>query len=268
MAKNPNEMTFFEHLDELRSVLFVCIAGFGVAALGSIIFYKTIFKWLQFPLELALQYNPDLQALNHGALTSLHFMDPFSILIYIALLGGFVISSPVVLYQIGKFIVPALSNNEQKNLVPVCASATFLFLLGAGTAFFVLAPLSINFMYFFAGTLGLEVNWLAADYYAFIVLITLFVGLLFEFPLIVIALQYFETVSTKTLLEKWRYVVAGLLIAVAFISPISDPIALLVLTGALFLLYIASVFIGNFLVKRKTRSRKTDFSDGDLHSLD
>lgn len=284
-------MTFLEHLDELRSVLFVCLAGFFTAAVVSLVFYRQIFAWLRLPLENAVARNPEIAA-NGGndALTSLHFLDPFSILFYIALLGGIIISSPLALYKIGGFVAPALTSGERGKFFPVCIAATLLFLAGAGTAFFALAPLSINFMYFFSGTLGLNVNWIAADYYAFIVTITLFTGLIFEFPLIVVALQYFEIISTKTMLEKWRYVVAGTLIIVAVLSPVGDPIAMIVLTGTLFLLYIAAVLTGDFLLKHKKRKEEkeneeeeeeeekeeespagtasVDDADGDLRSLD
>ncbi len=262
MPKDPNNMTFLEHLEELRSVLIACIAGFAVAAAGSIVFYRQIFDALRWPLERVLADNPEFAGDGGNGLASLHFMDPFSILVYIALLGGFVLASPVILYKVGAFVLPALSSGEQKKLLPVVSAASGLFLAGAACAFFIFAPLSIRFMYFFSGTLGLSVNWLAADYYSFIVLITLFTGLLFEFPLVVIALQYFEIVSTKSLLAQWRYVIAGILIAVAFVSPIGDPVALLALTGLLFALYLAAVLVGDKICKGKNKAVPEDDGNG------
>lgn len=255
-----SEMTFWEHLEELRVTLFACLLAFVLAAAGSLFFYKEIFSALRFPLECALREIGEGEQLSalQNALTSMHFTDPFSILLYIALLGGIVISGPFILYKVAQFIAPALNSRERRRLIPICLVATMLFVAGALLAFFKLAPISIEFMYFFSEEMGLQVNWLAADYYAFIVVLVLFVGIIFEFPLLVVALQYFEIISTKSLLRKWRWVITGILVAIAFVSPVSDPITLLALTGLLFLLFLGAVFAGDFLLKRKLASRAAD----------
>lgn len=259
-APEAKEMSFWEHLEELRLTLFACLSAFALAALASGFFYKSIFAVLRFPLERAAAgtENAALAEATREALTSMHFTDPFSILFYIAFLGGIVISGPFVLYRIARFVAPALTFSERRKMVPICAASTLLFVAGGLVAFFWLAPLSIRFMYFFSGEMGLQVNWLAADYYKFIVVLVLFVGALFEFPLLVIALQYLELVSSKTLLRKWRWVLAGILIAIAFVSPVSDPVALLGLTGILFLLYLGAVGLGDLLLRRKLAARAAD----------
>lgn len=250
--KSPEkgEMTFWEHLEELRATLFFCLLAFAAAALASLIFYKEIFAILRLPLEWATQAIGKPEAVSE-ALTSIHFTDPFYILLYIALLGGILISGPFVLYKSAVFVAPALSPRERHRLIPICATATALFAAGALLAFFKLAPISIEFMYFFSSEMGLQVNWLAADYYAFIVVLVLFVGIIFEFPLFVVALQYFEIASKQTLLRQWRWTITGILVAIVLVSPISDPITLLVLTGLLFLLFLCAVFVGDFLSKRR-----------------
>lgn len=290
--KNPSkgEMSFWEHLEELRLMLFASLSAFAGAAAVSLFFYKEIFALLRLPLENALKgigSTPSADAAR-TALMSMHFTDPFSILLYIALFGGILLSGPFVLYKLAQFVAPALSSRERRRLIPICLSATLLFVAGALLAFFYLAPVSIEFMYFFSNEMGLQVNWLAADYYAFIIVLMLFVGAVFEFPLLVVALQYFEVISKKTMLRQWRWVVAGILIAIAFVSPISDPVTLLVLTGLLFLLFLCAVFVGDLLLKKKLRARAAeeaafdaefsppeadepkniDDSDGDLKVLD
>ncbi len=257
-------MTFLEHLEELRMTIFGCVLAFAIATFASLFFYKKIFEILRIPLENALAGTPSENAeAAKAALTSMHFTDPFAILLYIALLGGIVISCPFILFQLGKFVAPALSISEQKKVAPICAAATLLFIAGAALAFFFLAPISIQFMFFFSAEMGLEVNWLAADYYGFVVILMLFVGVIFEFPLVIIALQFLEIVSTKTLLEKWRWVIAAIVISIAVISPIGDPVALLALTAFLFLLYVVAVFVGDFFLKKKLRKRAEDEANFD-----
>lgn len=243
---DSGEMSFFEHLEELRFTLVWSAVVFLAAGILSLAFSKEIFEFLRWPLEHATGVPDDAQAL-----VVMRFMDTFSILLYIALLGGIVFAGPAVLYRIGKFVAPALDTKERVRLIPFCGAAGALFLAGAALAFFWLAPISISLPYWLAEKFGMEMNWLAEDYYMFVVLLTLFSGLMFEFPLIVVFLIYSEIVEARTMLEKWRWVLTGILVAGVLISPIGDPVALLVFSGLLFAAYLFSVYIGGVLLRRK-----------------
>ncbi|MBQ8724012.1 MAG: twin-arginine translocase subunit TatC [Opitutales bacterium] len=253
-ADARGEMSFFEHLEELRSTLIACIAAFVGAGTLSLVFSKQIFALLRLPLEWA-----NVPAGEDQALVVMRFMDTFSILLYIALLGGIVLAGPFVLYRFGKFVAPALTRAERSRLIPFCAAASGLFLTGAALAFFWLAPVSIRLPYWLAEQFGLQMNWLAQDYYLFVVALTLFSGLMFEFPLVVVFLQYAEMVSKEALLEKWRWVLSGILVAGVLISPIGDPVVLLVFSGVLFALFLAAVYVGAFLLKRKIAREESVF---------
>lgn len=243
------EMSFFEHLEELRSALIACIAAFFGAGTLALVFSKHVFAALRLPLEWANVPAADARQ----ALVVMRFTDTFSILIYIALLGGVVLAGPLILYRLGKFVAPALTRAERARLVPFCAAAGGLFLAGAALAFFWLAPVSIRLPYWLAEQFGLQMNWLAQDYYLFVVALTLFSGLMFEFPLVVVFLLYAEIVSRETLLEKWRWVLSGILVAGVLISPIGDPVVLAAFSGVLFGLYLAAIAVGSILLERKKR---------------
>ena len=242
-SRSRGEMSFFEHLEELRSVLIACMVSFVVAGTLSLVFSKRIFEFLRLPLEYA-----DIAVEEHQALVVMRFMDTFSILLYIALLGGIVFAGPFIVYRVGKFVAPALTHMERSRLIPFCVASSGLFLAGASVAFFGLAPVSIRLPYWLAGEFGLQMNWLAADYYLFVVTLTLFSGLMFEFPLMVIFLQYLGLVDKKTLLEKWRWVLTGILIVGLVVSPIGDPVVLLAFSALLFVMYLAAVYVGGSLV--------------------
>lgn len=248
------EMSFFEHLEELRSTLIACIAAFFGAGTLALVFSKQVFALLRLPLEWA-----NVPVGENQALVVMRFMDTFSILLYIALLGGIVLAGPFVLYRFGKFVAPALTRAERSRLIPFCASASGLFLTGASLAFFWLAPVSIRLPYWLAEQFGLQMNWLAQDYYLFVVALTLFSGLMFEFPLVVVFLQYAGMVSKEALLEKWRWVLSGILVSSVLVSPIGDPVVLLVFSGVLFALYLAAVYAGAFLLKRKIKREDSGF---------
>ena len=241
------EMSFWEHLEELRSTLFVCLAAFAGAGTLALVFSKQIFSLLRWPLEHASGV-PETET---QVLMVMRFMDTFSILLYIALSGGIVLAGPFIIYRLGKFVAPALSEAERSRLIPFCAVSSVLFLLGVLVAFFGLAPVSVSLPYWLAGQFGLEMNWLAEDYYFFVAALTLFSGLMFEFPLVVVFLQYAGIVEKETLVKQWRWVLTGILVAGLVISPIGDPVVLLVFSGALFLMYRAAIHVGDFLVKRK-----------------
>lgn len=246
-AEDGGEMSFFEHLEELRSALVFCVVAFVAAGTLSLVFSREIFAALRWPLEHA----PSVPADGAQALVVMRFMDTFSILLYIALLGGIVFSGPFVLYRVGRFVAPALTASERSRLIPFCSASSALFLAGAAIAFFLLAPISVGLPYVLAEHFGMSMNWLAEDYYLFVVMLTLFSGVMFEFPLVVVFLQYLEVVSKRTLLEKWRWVLTGILVSGLLVSPIGDPVALLAFSGVLFALYLAAVFVGDFLLRRK-----------------
>jgi uncharacterized membrane protein YgcG len=105
---------------------------------------------------------------------------------------------------------------------------------------------------------NLTMPWLASDYYGFVTMMTLLVGLAFQFPLVVIILQYLEIVQTRTLFRVWRHVLVGILVASLVISPLGDPVSLSVLTGILFLLYIAAAAVGGLLVRAKIKKRDAE----------
>lgn len=252
------EMSFFGHLEELRRTLVWCLAVFAAAGTLSLVFAKPIFSALRWPLEHASGI-PDGAA---QALVVMRFTDAFSILFYIALLGGIVFAGPLALYRIGKFVAPALTDAERSRLLPLCAASSALFVFGAALAFFWLAPVSIGLPYRLSAYFGMQMNWLADDYYLFVVMLTLFSGLMFEFPLVIVFLRWSGAVSKRTLLKKWRWALTGILVSAALISPIGDPFVLVGFSGMLFALYLLLVFAGDFLAEKK-RSRGAEAESGD-----
>lgn len=246
-AGTPDEASFLDHLEELRAALVWCLVVFIAVGVVSLIFSKEIFGFLRWPLEHSAGVPA---AADDQALIVMRFMDVFSILLYIALSGAIVFAGPPILYRLGRFVAPAFSPAERSRLVPLCIASSALFLCGAALAFFLLAPVSIAIPYRLAAYFGMHMNWLAEDYYLFVVALTLFSGLMFEIPLFVIFLIAAGVSDRRTLLSKWRWVLSGILVAVVLLSPAGDPIAVLVFSGVLFALYLGGIFIGDFVSKR------------------
>jgi sec-independent protein translocase protein TatC len=283
-------MTFMEHIDDLRVSLMRVFAVFFVGVCAALIFYKEIPKLLQLPLDWAKVMDPEAmsQAATSGGvilfgcleapawlisvlpagtqLQETQFLGVWSVLIYAAVAAGIAISSPVFIYEVVRFVGPALSSREKKGLVPFCVSGLFLFLVGAALAFFWLTPMSIVVVHHIAAGMGIRINWQASDYYGLVVMMSLLTGLCFQFPLALIIIMWLELVRPLTLLKSWRGMLLGIVIVAVLITPIGDPLSLGVLTGALFGLYLVAIAVGSWIVRRKRLARgdKPNPEDDDL----
>jgi sec-independent protein translocase protein TatC len=285
-----SEMTFMEHIDDLRVSMMRVFAVFFVGVCAALIFYKEIPKLLQLPLDWAKAMDPEAmaQAATSGGvilfgcleapawlisvlpagtqLQETQFLGVWSVLIYAAVAAGIAVASPVFIYEVVRFVGPALSSREKKGLVPFCVSGLILFLLGAALAFFWLTPMSIVVVHHIAAGMGIRINWQASDYYGLVVMMSLLTGLCFQFPLALIILMWLELVRPMTLLKSWRGMLLGIVVVAVLITPIGDPLSLGVLTGALFSLYLAAVAVGTWIVRRKrvARGDKPNPEDDDL----
>ena len=274
--KSRSEMSFLEHLDDLRVSLLRVLGVFAIGMVTALIFYRETPALLNLPLEWAkhpetspigaILTQPDPGLVNMGELKEFTFMGVWKVLMYAAFGVGVALASPVFLYETARFVGPALTDREKRGLVPFCGAALILFLLGAALAFFWLSPMSIQIWQHFAEGLRMEVTWQASDYYAFVVMMCLLTGLTFQFPLALIILMWLELVRPRTLLKSWRGMLFGIMILVAMITPIAEPISLFVMTGVLFGFYLTAVGIGTVIVRRKrvARGDKPNPEDDDL----
>lgn len=268
-------MTFLEHVEDLRVSVIRVLAVFMVGMIGALIYYQQIPSLLSLPLTWAKhpetsplhfimgQSDDSLKAL--GDLKEFTFMGVWSVLMYAAFSAGIAIASPVFLYETARFVGPALTDREKKALIPFCIAAFFLFLAGAALAFLWLSPISIQVWHHFATGMGIEVTWKASDYFGFVTMMSLLTGLTFQFPLALIILMWTEIVRPKTLLNCWRGMLFGIVLAVGLLTPIGDVISLAILTSILFSFYLIAIGIGSMIVRRKRVARgDTPYPEEDL----
>jgi len=277
--KSRSEMSFLEHIEDLRVSLMRVLGIFAIGVAVALVFYKEIPILLQLPLEWARQIDPEAMSqpsvqgdvLLLGVfsippwlisvpaistqLQETQFMGVWSVLMYAAIAAGIAISSPVFLYEIVRFVGPALNSKERRGLIPFCAAGLLLFLTGAALAFFWLTPMSIVVVHHIAHGMDIRINWQASDYYSLVVMMSLLTGLCFQFPLALIVIMWLELVRPMTLLKSWRGMLAGITIGAIVITPIGDLISLAILVAALFGLYLIAIFIGSIIVRRKRVAR-------------
>lgn len=252
--KRPRaEMTFLEHIEDLRlSVMRVAIV-FALGFLAALVFYREMPEFLRLPLDWAKAKSPGMA--SFGVLREFTFMGVWSVLMYTAAAVGIGLASPVLIYEVARFVGPALTDRERRGLIPFCAGALVLFACGAVLAFTFLTPMSIIVWHDFATGMGLQTDWQASDYYGFVVMMSLLTGVALQFPLALIILMWLELVQPRTLLKSWRGMLFGIVVLAAVVTPIGDPITLGILSGLLFLLYLAAVGVGRALVRRKRLAR-------------
>lgn len=278
--KPKAEMTFLEHLDDLRVSMLRVLGVFAVGMVAALIFYEETPVLLNLPLEWAKhpetspvgfvlgQSSEGLKAIPE--LKEFTFMGVWKVLMYAAFGVGIALSSPVFLYETARFVGPALTDREKRVLVPFCFAALILFLAGASLAFLWLCPMSVQIWHHFAVGLKMDVIWQASDYYGFVIMMCLLTGLTFQFPLALIVVMWLEIVRPRTLLKHWRGMLFGIMCLVALITPIAEPVSLLVMTGVLFSFYLVAVAVGTAVVRRKrvARGDSADPEDDDIDDDD
>ncbi|MCX6512573.1 MAG: twin-arginine translocase subunit TatC [Actinobacteria bacterium] len=230
----PNQMTLFEHFGELRRRLVVCVIAIALGGLVAFFFYPQILHVLQ---------EPYCQA-NHGdcALYITAPLDGLTLRIKMALFGGFFLSLPVLLFQIWRFIVPALRPQERNYAIPFVAASVLLFALGAYVAY-----VSFEHALAFLGAIGgpnLHQIYNPNQYLTLILMMMLIFGLTFEFPVLLVALQLAKVITPKQLLAQWRWAVIGITVAAAVFTPSGDPFSMLVLAIPLVAFYFLAIGIG------------------------
>lgn len=233
MTHSPREMSFWEHLEELRHRLIVSMAAVLILSIVSYGFADWLIDAVSRPIEQVFFMGPT---------------EAFSVRIKISLFAGFILALPVIMYQIWQFIVPGLYAHEVKMVVPVVVFATLFFLGGAAFCFFLVLPVGIKFLMGF-GTEKMKPLIAIGRYVSFVGWMTLSFGVVFEMPIISFFLGRLGLLSSRKMRKGRRYAIVGILIVAAAATPSPDVFSQLMLAGPLYLLYEASVLLVRFTGK-------------------
>jgi sec-independent protein translocase protein TatC len=227
-------MTLTEHLGELRRRLIVAVAAFVVGGAIAALFYGWFLNLLQHPYCTA---SP-----RHCQFYVTGPLDPLGLRIKLAAFGGLVLASPVILWEVWRFITPGLRRRERHYVVPFVTASVVLFLLGCVTAY-VVFPHALHFLIAVGGSHLTEILS-PNSYLSLILTMMVLFGLAFEFPVLLVALELVRVVSPAQLLRHWRWAVIGITTAAAVFTPSSDPFSMLALAVPLTAFYFAAIGIG------------------------
>lgn len=233
----PDAMTLAEHLGELRRRLIVATVAFVVAATLAAVFYNWMLGVLQHPYCHVRPHNCNFFVTGP--------LDPLSLRVEMAAFGGLVLASPVILWQVWRFITPGLRPQEKHYVVPFVLASVVLFLGGCATAY-VVFPHALHFLIAVGGPHLYEI--LSPNSYLNLILIMMVLfGAAFEFPVILVGLELVRVVTPAQLLRWWRWAVIGITAAAAIFTPSSDPFSMLALAVPLVAFYFLSIGIGKLL---------------------
>ncbi len=233
----PDAMTLVQHLAELRRRLIFCVIAFVVGAAVAAAFYPGMLDLLRHPFCEASPHRCGFYVTGP--------LDPLSLRIQMAAFGGLLLASPVILFQLWRFVTPGLYKNEKRYAIPFVSAAVVLFVAGCALAYSVF-PHALEFLKAVGGPTLHEI--LSPNQYLSLILLMMFLfGLTFEFPVVLVGLELAHVVTPRQLLHVWRWAVIGLTLVAAVFTPSGDPLSMLVLAVPLVAFYFLSIAIGKLL---------------------
>jgi sec-independent protein translocase protein TatC len=221
------EMSFSDHLEELRIRLFYSVIAVVVGAIGCFTIANQLVSLLEIPAKGVkfLQLTPG---------------EYFFVSVKVAGYGGILVAMPVVIYQIIRFLLPGLTRKERQLVLPVVIGSSFLFVGGLAFAYYLLIPAALNFLVSYGADV-VEQLWSIDRYFEFVLVLLLATGLLFQVPVLQIVLALLGIVSSTQMLKGWKSIVVGAMVVGAVVTPSTDPITQSLLAGAVLGLYFSGV---------------------------
>jgi sec-independent protein translocase protein TatC len=213
--------------------------------------YNPVKDFLTKPYRDLCRERPDFKC--DGSLFSLGPLDGFSARMRICAYGGLVLALPVILWQIWRFIVPALSKKERTYAVPFIASSVLLFTVGCYLAYWTLDK-ALEFLISWSGE-DVTQAYQVTKYVSLVVMMMLAFGIGFLSPVLLVFLQLAGAIKPQTLLKQWRYAIMGIFVTAAVITPSGDPISMLALAVPLSILYLVAILVGWLLTRRRVEKQ-------------
>ena len=235
-----------EHLTELRSRLIKSLGAFVVAMVICFTVWNPIFDFLTQPLCDALAENGQQDC----GLVMIALQEGFFVAVSISMLGGLVLSFPVISYQLWRFVAPGLYKSEKNAFLPFLLASPIMFILGAAFAFYVITPMAFTFFLNFqqaGATAGTEatsagINYLgsAQSYLSLTIKFIIAFGLCFQLPVLLTLMGKAGLVSADGLRSVRKYAVVGILILAAIATP-PDVVSQIILFSVVYGLYEVSI---------------------------
>ncbi|MBP3227540.1 MAG: twin-arginine translocase subunit TatC [Bacteroidaceae bacterium] len=242
-------MSFWEHLDVLRGVLWRCVLIVTVCAVAAFVAGDALFAAVLAPSHDSFAVYRLFETMGfpasgfHVDLINTGLARQFMLHVQVAGYAGLLCASPYILYALFRFASPGLYRHERRAALWACGGGYAMFLLGASVAYFLIFPLTFRFL----GTYQVSTeipNYITLDSYLdTLTTLCLLMGLMFELPVVCALLGRLGLLTAATMRRYRRHAVVIVLVAAAIITPTGDPFTLLVTSLPVLVLYEASVWV-------------------------
>lgn len=236
------EMTFTEHLEELRMRLVRSFIAIGVGFVACYAFAEDLFHLLMRPLL-------DVLLPTGGTLIYTALPEAFFTYVKTAALAGFFVASPYVFYQMWLFVAPGLYESERKYLIPIAILSAVFFVVGASFGYFVVFPYGFQFFVGYATDIVKPMPSLS-EYFSFAVQMLIAFGVIFELPLVIFFLARLGIVTGQWLRQKQKYAVLVIFIVAAILTP-PDVVSQLLMAAPLLVLYELGIWVAYLFGTKK-----------------
>ena len=267
-STEKKEMTFFDHIDELRGHLFRSVVAILIAGIAAFLNKQILFDIIIFgPMRIDFLSYRVLCKLSYWAkgtdefcmksinfeLKNIDMTGQFTQHLWIAFIAGIIIAFPYILWQLWSFIKPALSKKEISYARGLVFFSSMLFFAGIGFGYFFLSPVSITFMgsYQVSELVNNEIN--LESYISFISTITMACGLMFEMPILVYFLVKIGILSAKIMSKYRKHALVIILIVAGILTPSPDMASQILMAIPLYALFESSIFVARRVEKNKSK---------------
>ena len=221
------------HIADLRKRLVISSITVVIMFFACFSFYEPILEWMMAPVKHALPAGTSMIAVE--------IQETFFTAMKVAFFGGFIISLPVIFWQLWLFLAPGLYDHEKKLVVPFVFFATLMFLLGASFAYYIVVPVGFDFLIAFGNSV-VSVLPSIGKYVGFFTKLLIGFGIAFELPVITFFLAKIGLVNDQMLKDFFRYAVVLIFIVAAVLTP-PDVISQVLMAAPLLILYGLSIYI-------------------------
>jgi sec-independent protein translocase protein TatC len=247
------EMGFWDHVEELRQRILRSLVYVTLGAVAAWFYRSTLLRLLEYPaLEGARRVG-----LEDFAFRIFEAAGGFMLMVQISLVAGVVLASPLLTIELWGFLAPALLPHEKRWATWAVPSATFLFLCGVATCYWI-APSAFAFFLRFNLTMGVKPELTLGPYLYFFLRLVLVFGVLFELPLFLMVLAGVGLVTSSGLIRQWRVAIVSVFLVAAIATPTGDAFTMTVLATPMMFLYLLSVFLVRMVEKKASRKQEED----------
>ena len=253
IESNGEPMSFLDHLAELRSRLIKAVLSVLVMMMVSFVFSNDIIKLLLYPPMIIPNIKPPIEMMR-PVITQVQGL--MMVKIQVGLISGIILSLPIILFQLWRFISPGLKKKERRYAIPIILSATICFIIGALFSFLIVIPITLNFLLSMGDIdkeLGIVIeNMIDLDsYLGFVSGFMLITGLTFELPVLAFFLTKIGVLSHKFMSKYCRHAEIVSIVIAAIVTQTTDMITLFVVAAPMVVLYEVSIWVSIITGRKK-----------------